>query len=550
MARTSTHVGIRTVIVAVLWIVCATASAEASKDDDAGVLTMPDGSEVSIAFAQMTYTGVGRFVWHDGRSYSGEFVDGHPQGHGIEQLPDGSRYDGDWTEGLHNGAGSLTLSDGSRYDGQFESGVRSGEGLFQSAAGSYQGGWADDVPQGDGRFDYTDGANYVGQWFSGRRNGFGVYRRVDGSNYEGDWQDDMPDGYGRLIESDDYTYEGGWSKGQRAGYGAMQIGDTFGYEGTWVANMRQGYGRELRPDGGEYTGAWRDDQREGQGVLRMPNGAFHDGNWEHNAPVGQGTRVSSEGIEIVGPWDGDFVSNGLLKLRTGEEYRGNLYDAKRKTVDPVFLDWLQHLAEQGNIDAAMLLGQAYRFFLQPAPDREKALLWYGRAADGGLAEAQYQLAEILFEETATRPRGLELLTAAAAQGHGGANTRLGVFFQLGTYVAKDHARAQRFYEVATGQGDLTARNNLAWLLATSPSAHLRDGNRAVTLAQPLAVLYDSWGYLDTLAAAQAEAGDFAAASRTEKKALAQAEPDASAEALHDLQHRLTLFQRDEPYREP
>ncbi len=526
------------------------ALADEPQNDDMGVLTTPDNGEVRMPFANLTYTGVGRFVWNDGRSYAGDFVDGHPQGRGIEQTPDGSRYDGEWRDGVRSGSGSMTLPDGSRYDGQFEEGVRSGAGLFQSAAGRYQGDWADDVPQGEGRFDYIDGASYDGQWFSGRRNGFGIYRRPDGSSYEGDWLDDMPDGNGRLVESDDYTYEGAWSKGQRVGYGAMQIGGTFGYEGTWVANMRQGFGREVRPDGSEYTGEWHTDQRAGIGILRMPNGAFHDGLWKDNSPVGEGTRVSAEGIKFVGAWDDDFLTSGHLELGAGQHYDGKLYDSKRKAVDPAYLAWLERVADQGNLEAALLLGQAYRFFLNPAPDRETAIRWYTLAADGGLAEAQYQLAEILFEEAATRPRGLQLLMAAAEKGHGAANTRLGVFFQLGTYVAKDHARAQRFYEVATVQGDLTARNNLAWLLATSPSAKLRDGSRAVTLAQPLAVLYDSWGYLDTLAAAQAEAGDFAAASKTEQKALAQAESDAGAEALRDLQHRLTLFQRDEPYREP
>ncbi len=116
----------------------------------------------------------------------------------------------------------------------------------------------------------------------------------------------------------------------------------------------------------------------------------------------------------------------------------------------------------------------------------------------------------MFEDSATRQRALTLLMAAAAKGHAAANTRLGVFFQLGTYVEKSHARAQTSSTKSRSlRGDLTARNNLAWLLATSPSADLRDGERAVTLAQPLAVLYESWGYLDTLAAAQAEAGDFA-----------------------------------------
>ena len=312
------------------------ALADEPQSDDIGVLTTPDAGEVTMPFANLTYTGVGRFVWNDGRSYAGDFVDGHPQGRGIEQTPDGSRYDGEWRDGVRSGSGSMTLPDGSRYDGQFEDGVRSGAGLFQSAAGRYQGDWADDVPQGEGRFDYIDGASYDGHWFSGRRNGLGIYRRPDGSSYEGDWLDDMPDGYGRLVESDDYTYEGAWSKGQRAGYGAMQIGGTFGYEGTWVANMRQGFGREVRPDGGEYTGEWHADQRAGIGVLRMPNGAFHDGLWKHNSPVGEGTRVSAEGIKFVGAWDGDFLTSGHLELGDGQHYDGKLYDSKRKIVDPAY----------------------------------------------------------------------------------------------------------------------------------------------------------------------------------------------------------------------
>ena len=146
------------------------ASAAPVDDPLAGVLTMTDGGDVRLRFDELTFTGTARFVWSDGRSYSGDFVDGHPHGHGIEQLPDGSSYDGEWIEGRRDGNGTLNLSDGSRYDGQFAGGVRSGSGLFQSAAGRYQGEWADDVPQGEGRFDYTDGASYDGAWFAGRRN--------------------------------------------------------------------------------------------------------------------------------------------------------------------------------------------------------------------------------------------------------------------------------------------------------------------------------------------------------------------------------------------
>jgi TPR repeat protein len=535
------------------FLLCGSCLGAAAGDSDeanlSGVLTTTDGSEIRTDYETLSFTGTARFVWADGHSYSGEFIAGKPNGHGIEQLPDGSTYDGDWIDGLRDGSGTLTLPDGSRYDGQFSHGERNGAGLYQGPAGRYQGEWVDDVPQGQGRFDYIDGASYDGDWYAGRRNGVGSYHRTDGSSYEGDWRNDMPDGYGHLVEPNDYTYDGAWQSGQRSGYGAMRIGGEFGYEGTWVANAREGYGRELRPDGGEYTGEWRADQRDGQGILTARNGASHEGHWHQNAPAGPGTRVSVEGITITGVWDGDYVTDGTITLHNGDTYRGDLYDAKIQGVDPAFMTWLEHTANEGNPDAALLLGQAYRFFAQPPPDHEKARLWFGRAADGGLAEAQYQLAALMFEASASATAALEQLMAAADQGHAAANARLGVFFQLGLYVEKNQARARHYYELATAQGDLTARNNLAWLLATSPNDDLRDGNRALALAQPLAVLYESWGYLDTLAAAQAEVGDFAAASRTEQKAVARAEPDASREALQELKHRLALFQSDQPYRE-
>ncbi len=539
--------------IACMWCVAgslAVFAAEPGSDPGSGVLTTTNGRETHIRYEDLTFTGTARFVWPDGRSYSGNFVDGHPQGHGIEQYPDGSSYDGDWVDGRRDGEGTLNLADGSRYDGQFENDARSGTGMFQSHAGRYQGQWLNDMPQGMGHFAYTDGAFYDGYWGAGRRNGEGIYRRPDGSRYEGDWRNDTPDGFGRLIEADGFTYVGAWLEGERSGYGAMEIGDAFGYEGTWVANVRQGYGRELRPDGSEYVGEWHDDQRKGNGILKTPNGASHDGHWEHNSPAGSGTRVSAEGITMTGSWDGDLIASGSVKLPSGLGYDGKLYDPETKSIDPTFRAWLQRVANQGDVDAALLLGQAYRFFQQPTPDRANAILWYGRAADGGLAEAQYQLAQLLFEDSKSQQQGMALLMAAAAQGYAAANARLGVFYQLGTYVEKDHVRARQYYEIATAGGDLTARNNLAWLLATNTNAGLRNGQRAVALAQPLAVLYGAWGYLDTLAAAQAEAGEFAAAARSERKALAHAGSDTSAAALQALKQRLTLFERDEPYREP
>ena len=62
-----------------------------------------------------------------------------------------------------------------------------------------------------------------------------------------------------------------------------------------------------------------------------------------------------------------------------------------------------------------------------------------------------------------------------------------------------------------------ALNNRAWILATCPSAELRDGDRAVEDALKTVALDRTAGYLDTLAAAYAEAGRFDEAVKVEEE---------------------------------
>jgi len=62
------------------------------------------------------------------------------------------------------------------------------------------------------------------------------------------------------------------------------------------------------------------------------------------------------------------------------------------------------------------------------------------------------------------------------------------------------------------------KNLLAWTLATCPDARFRDGFEAVGIAQRLVQLDLRANWLDTLACAQAEAGDFNTAIKTELQA--------------------------------
>jgi hypothetical protein len=518
-------------------------------DPEAGTFKAPRHGSVPIRAEALTYTGKGRFEWPDGRRYEGTFISGKPSGQGVEQMPSGERYEGGFRDGVRDGQGDLTLPDGARYVGAFEAGVRSGDGRFETKDGVYDGEWAGDVPHGEGTFEYKDGSRYRGEWAAGRRQGFGRYEQADGSFYEGDWAGDMPNGFGHMSETNGADYDGAWEHAQRNGYGRMSTRAGVVYTGTWVADQRDGFGREERPDGTRYTGEWHGGERNGWGLAEALSGSTHEGLWKDGLPVGQGTRRSDEGIEISGNWSSNEIATGRLVLPSGRSYRGKLYDAKHEIVDAALVRWLKTAAEGGDPHAALLLGEAYRHFKDPAPDPEAAVRWYKRAAAAGLAEGRYQLAELELESGDNAP-AIELLEAAADQKHPASAARLGALYQLGDRVEKSHARAKQYYEVALEKGHVVARNNLAWLLATSPDPALRDGARAVELIRPLAYFTEDWGYLDTLAAAYAETGDFTAAIDAQRSSLSRAEGQAGDADMKELQSRLAMYERQEPYHEP
>ena len=105
--------------------------------------------------------------------------------------------------------------------------------------------------------------------------------------------------------------------------------------------------------------------------------------------------------------------------------------------------------------------------------------------------------------------------------------------------------------------DSTSLNNLAWLMATSPQDAIRDGNRAVELAEKAGELtrHKEAFVLSTLAAAYAEAGNFEKAREWSRASVEVAKKERGKtaekrkELLENLQKEWECFSQDKPFRE-
>ncbi len=98
---------------------------------------------------------------------------------------------------------------------------------------------------------------------------------------------------------------------------------------------------------------------------------------------------------------------------------------------------------------------------------------------------------------------------------------------------------------------IPALNNLAWLLATSHDASLRNGRKAIELAEEAAQLVGGTNpiVLRTLAAAYAENSEFAKAIQTAQSAVQLARTQRQEALTTDLDQQIALYQLEIPYRQ-
>ena len=247
--------------------------------------------------------------------------------------------------------------------------------------------------------------------------------------------------------------------------------------------------------------------------------------------------------------------------------------------------WYKRAWEAGDAEALSYIGFMIEAGELESAD-EPARGYFERAAKAGSGLAQTKLAHLYLSDENNLQnieKARELFTAAADQGHAGGYLGLAYLYESGTGVdaapeaalgwyqraaeagstdaqlrlaylklqggeLHNHREATRWLAQAAASGNPKALNDYAWLLATSRFDEVRNGSRAVELAERAAENRRTPVYLDTLAAAYADTGNFEKALTIQREAIglvAPEDPDLTAE----LNEHLAAFEAGEPWRE-
>jgi tetratricopeptide (TPR) repeat protein len=187
------------------------------------------------------------------------------------------------------------------------------------------------------------------------------------------------------------------------------------------------------------------------------------------------------------------------------------------------------LAERGDRNGAMVQIEAV-LALDPSSAEARGGLAQLLAGAGRLEEAAAEL-ERMVELAPDDPRArLHLATTLVAAG--------------------EYAKARAVLDQSLDRfaDHLALQHVLARLLATCPDAALRDGARAVAIAQKVVERELTIDHVETLAMALAETGRFDDAIAWQRRAIER--QTATGASTVSSRHRLALYQARRPAREP
>jgi len=137
---------------------------------------------------------------------------------------------------------------------------------------------------------------------------------------------------------------------------------------------------------------------------------------------------------------------------------------------------------QQELSAQELVIKANIYYLQDNPDYVEAVFWYKKAANYGLANAQYVLGVMREMGQGVKQDDAAAVIwyrQAAKQGLANAQYNLGVMYEMGQGVKQDDAAAVIWYRQAAKQGLANAQYNLGVMYETGQGTK-RDNAEAVT----------------------------------------------------------------------
>jgi len=126
--------------------------------------------------------------------------------------------------------------------------------------------------------------------------------------------------------------------------------------------------------------------------------------------------------------------------------------AEVKGASPQQFKQLLQQAAAGDAYAQLNVGAAYDNGLGVDRDIDKALFWYQKAAEKGVAEAQFNLAHLLVTQELSATTAAEWMRKAADQGMVDAEYLMGVIYAEGLGVEMDKAEARRWLKKAIAKG--------------------------------------------------------------------------------------------------
>jgi len=321
----------------------------------------------------------------------------------------------------------------------------------------------------------------------------------------------------------------------------------FSPDGRWIVFCQAGTFMLLRPDSLLYIMP----AHGGRPRLMCCNLPGKMNSWHSFSPNGRWLVFASK---ANGPYtqlwlahvdaDGNDAPPVLLEWFTAPDRAANIPEfvnvspGQFASIRQEFADYYTHFRIALNHERHMEFERAIdelRLALQEKPDYPDAVYLMGSClARAGRESEALPFVRKIVELEPTRLEGRRLLGVLLG--------RRGQYKQ-----AIEHLSAV----IKARPEDNVAANNLAWLLATCPDPACRDGRQAVELAERTckATQNSVPTMLDTLAAAYAEVGRYAAAVDAAQRALALLRRTPGT-PTRELEQRLILYRSGKPYREP